>query len=84
LSDVGEIAVEQPEALVLLDDALTALAAIDPAKASLIELRFFGGLTVEETGQAAGCSTATVTRQLRAARAWLYRELARDDPDDHG
>jgi len=79
LSDVGEVSVEQPQALVDLDDALTSLAAIDPVKASLVELRFFGGLTVEEAGQAVGCSTATVTRQLRAARAWLYREVVRGD-----
>jgi RNA polymerase sigma factor (TIGR02999 family) len=79
LSDVGEVSVEQPQALVDLDDALTSLAAIDPVKASLVELRFFGGLTVEEAGQAVGCSTATVTRLLRAARAWLYREIVRGD-----
>ncbi len=79
LSDVGDVAVEEPQALVILDDALTALAAIDPVKASLVELRFFGGLTVEEAGQAVGCSTATVVRQWRAARAWLYRELARSE-----
>jgi RNA polymerase sigma factor (TIGR02999 family) len=84
LSDVGDVAVEHPEALVTLDDALTALADVDPVKASLIELRFFAGLTIEEAAAAVGCSTATVTRQWRAARAWLYRELARGHADDAG
>jgi RNA polymerase sigma factor (TIGR02999 family) len=82
LTDVGEVAVEHPQALVSLDEALSSLAALDPVKASLIELRFFAGLTIEEAGEAIGCSTATVTRHWRAARAWLYRELARSDADD--
>jgi RNA polymerase sigma factor (TIGR02999 family) len=62
--------------LLALDDALTALAAIDPRKARVIELRFFGGLSVEETAAALDVSVETVLRDARAARAWLKRELS--------
>jgi RNA polymerase sigma factor (TIGR02999 family) len=57
-----------------LDDALNALARIDPRRAQVIELRFFGGLTVEETGQVLQISPQTVMRDWRLARAWLARE----------
>ena len=60
-----------------LDDALNALARIDSRRAQVIELRFFGGLTVEETGQALQISPQTVMRDWRLARAWLARELSR-------
>ncbi|MBZ5608653.1 MAG: sigma-70 family RNA polymerase sigma factor [Acidobacteriia bacterium] len=60
-----------------LDDALDALAEIDPRKAKVIELRFFGGFSVEETGQALGISVATVGREQRMAEAWLHREVSR-------
>lgn len=58
-----------------LDEALTRLAAFDPARARLVELRFFGGLTIEETAEALGQSPATVKRGWALARAWLKREL---------
>jgi RNA polymerase sigma factor (TIGR02999 family) len=58
-----------------LDRALCDLEALDPKAAELVELRFFGGLTIEETAEALGASTATVGRQWRAARAWLYDRL---------
>jgi RNA polymerase sigma factor (TIGR02999 family) len=58
-----------------LDEALGELAAFDPDAAALVELRFFGGLTLEETAQALDSSTATVGRQWRTARAWLYDRL---------
>jgi RNA polymerase sigma-70 factor (ECF subfamily) len=61
--------------LMTLDDALTALAAEDARKAQVIELRFFGGLSVEETAAALNVSAETVLRDARAARAWLRREL---------
>jgi RNA polymerase sigma factor (TIGR02999 family) len=61
--------------LVALDDALTRLAAFDPQKATIIELRFFGGLTVEETAGQLGVSPETVGRHWRRAKAWLYQEL---------
>ncbi len=62
-----------------LDDALNALAEIDPRKAKVIELRFFGGFSVEETGQALGISVATVGREQRMAEAWLHREVSRTE-----
>ena len=59
-----------------LDEALSALTRIDPRRAQVIELRFFGGLTVEETGQVLQISPQTVMRDWRLARAWLARELS--------
>jgi RNA polymerase sigma factor (TIGR02999 family) len=64
--------------LIALDDALTDLASVDPRKARIVELRFFGGLTVEETAEATGVSPATVKRDWTLARAWLKRELGAD------
>ena len=59
-----------------LDDALNALTKIDARKVQVIELRFFGGFSVEETAQALGISVATVGREQRLAEAWLHREMA--------
>jgi RNA polymerase sigma factor (TIGR02999 family) len=59
-----------------LDEALNTLARLDPRRAQVIELRFFGGLTVEETGQVLQISPQTVMRDWRVARAWLARELS--------
>jgi RNA polymerase sigma-70 factor (ECF subfamily) len=58
-----------------LDEALTRLAALDPEQARIVELRYFGGLTVEETAEAVGVSPATVKRQWAMARAWLKQAL---------
>jgi RNA polymerase sigma-70 factor, ECF subfamily len=63
--------------LLALDDAVTALATLDPRKGQIVELHFFGGLTVEETAQTLGVSVATIGRELRFAKAWLSRELQR-------
>ena len=63
--------------LVALDEALTRLALIDPQQARIVELRFFGGLTVEEAAEALGISPATVKRSWSVARAWLRRELSK-------
>lgn len=60
-----------------LDDLLSQLAALDERQAQVVEMRYFGGLTVEQTSQALGISEATVKREWVAARAWLRRELAR-------
>jgi RNA polymerase sigma factor (TIGR02999 family) len=57
--------------LVMLDDALTRLAALDPEQARIVELRYFGGLTIEETAEAMGMSPATIKRHWAMARAWL-------------
>jgi RNA polymerase sigma factor (TIGR02999 family) len=61
--------------ILALDQALNRLAALDPSQAELVELRFFGGLTIEEAAEALGISTATVGRDFRSARAFLAREL---------
>ncbi|MBP7146524.1 MAG: sigma-70 family RNA polymerase sigma factor [Acidobacteria bacterium] len=75
--DAVELPVEQRAAeLVALDAALDRLEAADPALARVVELRFFGGLSVEEVAQALGTSDRTVKRQFRAARAFLYQQLA--------
>jgi RNA polymerase sigma-70 factor (ECF subfamily) len=66
--------------LVALDEALERLAALDPEQARLVELRFFGGLTVEETAEAMDISPATVKRHWTVARAWLSRELEGNSP----
>ena len=62
--------------VIALDGALTELEKLDPRQCRIIELRFFGGLSVEETAACLGVSTATVKRQWSTARAWLSRELA--------
>jgi RNA polymerase sigma factor (TIGR02999 family) len=62
--------------LLALDEALTRLSALDPGLARIVELRYFGGLTVEETADATGVSPATVKREWALARAWLKRALA--------
>src|SRR5262245_24832143 len=76
--DEGLIIPAQPgQDLVALDDALEALAKVDERKSRVIELRFFGGLTVEETASALNVSQDTVLRDWRLAKAWLLRELSR-------
>jgi RNA polymerase sigma factor (TIGR02999 family) len=68
---------ERSREIVALDDALEALAAIDPRKSQVVELRYFGGLSVEETAEALKVSRDTVLRDWRMARGWLLRELTR-------
>ena len=63
--------------LVALDEALIGLTRIDPRKAQIVEMRFFGGLTVEEIGEVLKVSTGRIKRDWRAAKAWLYQELTR-------
>ena len=69
-------ATPQDRQLIALDDALKALAETDPRKARAVELRFFGGLTLAETAEVMGIASATVERDLKAARAWLATEIA--------
>jgi len=74
------LALTRPDTnLVALDDALDALAALDPRKSQVVELRFFGGLTLEETAEALKVSEATVARDWRLAKTWLLREIASHD-----
>jgi RNA polymerase sigma factor (TIGR02999 family) len=78
LTDVGEIAATAAGRgvdLLDLDDALTRLAAFDPRQAAVVECRYFGGLSFEETAEAVGVSVATAKRDWRTARAWLYAAL---------
>jgi RNA polymerase sigma factor (TIGR02999 family) len=63
-----------------LDDALTRLASIDPERSRIVELRFFGGLTVEEAAEVLAVSPATVTRRWLLAKAWLYKRLKMELP----
>jgi RNA polymerase sigma factor (TIGR02999 family) len=72
-----DVAVEQPRDvdLLALEAALDELAAFDATKARLVELRFFGGLTIEETSSVLDLSVATLVREWRLAKAWLYRRL---------
>jgi RNA polymerase sigma-70 factor (ECF subfamily) len=71
-----DVACNEPDAeLVAVDDALERLAAHDPRKARVVELRFFGGLSMDETALALGVSTRTAQSDWAFARAWLYREL---------
>jgi RNA polymerase sigma factor (TIGR02999 family) len=73
---------ERSREIVALDDALEALAAIDARKSQVVELRYFGGLSVEETAEALRVSRDTVLRDWRLARGWLLRELHRQPADD--
>jgi RNA polymerase sigma factor (TIGR02999 family) len=63
--------------LVALDEALDALAALDPRKSRVVELRFFGGLSVEETAEVLQVAPVTVMREWNKAKLWLHRELSR-------
>jgi RNA polymerase sigma-70 factor (ECF subfamily) len=79
LDSIVSFAPERDRDIEALDDALTALAAMDERKCKVIELRFFGGFSVEETAKALDISVATVGREQRMAEAWLYREVAKRD-----
>ena len=75
LDEVPDLASGRAQEVIALDDALNALAKVDPRKAKVIELRFFAGLSVEETAEVLSVSTDTVMRDWRLARAWLLAEL---------
>ncbi len=77
LEDTIVFAPSRSDDILALDDALTALAAVDQRKAQVIELRFFGGLSVEETARTLDVSVGTIGREQRLAEAWLHRELSR-------
>jgi RNA polymerase sigma factor (TIGR02999 family) len=75
LSEAADLTMVKSVDLLEVDEALAALEAIDPRKAAVVELRFFAGLTLEETAAQLGISPETVGREWRRAKAWLYREL---------
>jgi RNA polymerase sigma-70 factor, ECF subfamily len=79
LSNAEGIAHEKGADLVALDDALNELATFDGRQSKIVELRFFGGLSLEETAEALKISTRTVQREWSLAQAWLYRELNRGE-----
>ena len=71
-----DVSVERGPDLLALDDALRTMAAMDPRMSQVVELRFFGGLTVEETGEVLKISPETVMRDWKSAKVWLLRELS--------
>jgi len=75
LEDTAEVGGDRAADLVALDDALDALARVDPRKVQVVEMRFFAGLSVEETAEVLKISSVTVMRDWSTAKAWLYREL---------
>ena len=79
--DTAEVSGDRAADLGALDDALDALARIDPRKVQVVEMRFFGGLSVEETAEVLKVSPVTVMRDWSTAKAWLYRELAGETND---
>ena len=81
LEEAVSFSPERSPDVIALDDALQALDAIDPRKCKIIELRFFGGFSIEETAQAMDISVATVGREQRMAEAWLHRELSANPAD---
>ena len=80
IDDAKEIAQERGADLVALNDALTALASFDPRMGQVVELRFFGGLSVQETADVLKVSPETVMRDWKTAKVWLLRELSQDKP----
>ena len=82
LDEAAVVGGDQDADLVALDNAMNALLRIDPRKVQVVEMRFFGGLSVEETAEVLKVSTITVKRDWRAARAWLYRELTGGPTDE--
>jgi len=82
LSGAADVAEERRADLVALDDALRTLEKLDPRQARVVELRFFGGLSHEETAEALKVSVGTVRRDWSLAEAWLYRELSKKVTSD--
>jgi len=68
--------------LIAVDDELIRREVVDPGKCQVVELRFFGGLTTEETAEVLQASHATIERDWTSARAWLYREISRGNRDE--
>ena len=81
LNETLSASTERPADLVALDDALRELEEFDPRKAKVIELRYFGGLTIEEAAEVLGISTSTLVRDQRLAEAWIQRQMMSLDPN---
>jgi len=84
LDEAAVLSEERASDLVTLDDALTSLEAVDPRKSQVVELRFFGGLNIEETAEVLKLSSMTVQREWRWAKAYLYREISKKGNDGPG
>jgi RNA polymerase sigma factor (TIGR02999 family) len=76
LDEAADVSSERADDLAALDEALTNLAAIDPRKGQVVELKYFGGLTTEEVAEVLGVSAPTVERDWHTARIWLHREIS--------
>jgi len=77
LEEAAMVSAERGADLIAVDDALKSLAAFDPRKSQIVELRFFGGLSTEEVAEVIGVSPRTVEREWRKAKAWLHREMTK-------
>jgi len=77
LEEVADISNERAADLIALDEALTNLALIDPRKAQIVELKYFGGMTIEEAAEVLEVSTPTVERDWKMAKIWLHREISK-------
>ena len=75
LSEASVVCLEKPEELIALDEALERLAAVDERKSRVVELRYFGGLEIDEIAEVLKVSPITVMRDWKFARAWLFREM---------
>jgi len=84
LDDAMAVSQQRAADVVALDDALKRLAEIDPQQSRIVELKFFGGLTIEETAEVLGLSPATIKREWSTAKAWLYHELSKSSERDEG
>ena len=84
LDDAAMVGADRDADLVLLDEAMNTLAQFDARKAQVVEMRFFGGLSVDETAEVLKVSPVTVMRDWSTAKAWLYRELAGETNDGLG
>jgi RNA polymerase sigma-70 factor (ECF subfamily) len=82
LDEAALISEQKGEEMLALDEALTKLAAIDERKVRIVELRYFSGLSAEETATVLGVSEITVKREWLKAKAWLYRELSQETSDE--
>jgi RNA polymerase sigma-70 factor (ECF subfamily) len=82
LDEAAVVGGGRPTDLAALDDAMNALARLDPRKVQVVEMRFFGGLSVEETAEVLKVSAVTVMRDWSTAKAWLYRELTGGTGDE--
>lgn len=82
LSEAAVMAEEQAEHFIALDAALSALEHVDPQKEKIVELRYFGGLSIEETAEVLDISPRTVRREWQRAKAWLYRMIAEGTSDE--